>query len=96
MVLCRETGVGDGVVGYADGVGLEDIPRLFVAQSATLDVIGVVGEVDLRSVVDAAFQLHRFLLAERGEKRRGVLGLRVVHIVRGGYYASPFSRMQDY
>ena len=84
MVLCRETGVGDGVVGYADGVGLEDIPRLFVAQSATLDVIGVVGEVDLRSVVDAAFQLHRFLLAERGEKRRGVLGLRVVHIVRGG------------
>ena len=68
MVLCREAGVDDGVFRYADGVGLEDIPRLFVAQSAALNVIGVVGEVDLRSVVDAAFQLHRSLLAKRREE----------------------------
>ena len=38
----------------ADGVCLEDVPRLLVGELAAFDVVGVVCEVNLCAVVDAA------------------------------------------
>ena len=51
----------------ADGVRLEDIARLVVRQSAAFDVVGVIGQIDLRLVVNAAFELHSLLLAQGSE-----------------------------
>ena len=44
----------DTAVGYADGAGLVDIPRLVVSETAALNVVGVVGEVNLNTVIYAA------------------------------------------
>ena len=54
----------------ADGIRLEGIARLFVRQSAAFDVVGVVGQVDLRLVVNAPFELHSLLLAQGNKQRR--------------------------
>ena len=40
--------------GDAQGVGLENVACLVMGQSATLDVIGVIGQIDLGTMVDAA------------------------------------------
>ena len=58
------------LVGDANRVGLKDVARLFVGQAAAFHVVGVVGEVDLCAVVDAAFQRHGFFLAQRFEQGR--------------------------
>lgn len=47
----------DGLGSYPDGIGLKYIACLVVGQTATLYMIGVVGEVDLDTVIDATFEL---------------------------------------
>ncbi|MPN36536.1 hypothetical protein SDC9_184045 [bioreactor metagenome] len=44
----------------ADSVGFENIARLVVGQPTTLDVVGVVGQLDLHLVVDTAGGLCSF------------------------------------
>lgn len=56
----------------AHRVGLEDMARLVVGQPAAFDVIRVVGKVDLRAVVDAAFEAHGLLLAQHLQQRHDV------------------------
>ena len=52
-------------VSDADSVRFEDIACLVVRQTATFDVIGVVGQVNLCSVVNASSELGGFLLPQR-------------------------------
>ena len=47
-----------------DRVCFKDVPGLLVGQSASLNMVGVVGEVNLRAVVDAAFQPALLLLPQ--------------------------------
>ena len=61
----------DAVFGDADRVGLEDIPGLLVGELAALDVVGVVGQVNLGAVVDAAADFTLFFFSESFEKGRG-------------------------
>ena len=63
----------DAVLGDADCVGLEDIPGLFVGEPAALDVVGVVGQVNLGAVVNAAADFPLFFFSESFEKGRGFL-----------------------
>ena len=58
-------------------VGLEDVAGLVVGQPAALDVIRVVGEVDLCAVIDAAFETHRFLLTQYLQQRHDTPGSRL-------------------
>lgn len=50
-------------------VGFEDVAGLVVGQPAAFDVVRVVGEVDLRAVVDAALETHLLLLAQHLQQR---------------------------
>ena len=43
-------------VANADGVRLKDIARLVMSQTAAFDMIGVIGQVNLRTMIDASFQ----------------------------------------
>lgn len=61
----------------AHRVGLEDVAGLVVGQPAAFDVVRVVGEVDLRAVVDAALETHRLLLAQHLQQRHDVSGSRL-------------------
>lgn len=61
----------------AHRVGLEDMARLVVGQPAALDVVRVVGEVDLRTVVDAALETHRLLLAQHLQQWHDMPGSRL-------------------
>lgn len=61
------------VVGETNRVGLEDIPCLVVSQFAALDMIGVVGQINLRAVVDAAAHFTLFFFAKSFQKGRGFL-----------------------
>lgn len=56
----------------AHRVGLEDVAGLVVGQPAAFDVVRVVGEVDLRAVVDAALETHLLLLAQHPQQRHDV------------------------
>ena len=51
----------------ADSVGLKDIACLVVRQSAALDMVGVIGQINLSLVLNAAFELHSLLLAQCGQ-----------------------------
>ena len=53
----------------AHRVGLEDAAGLVVCQTAALDVVRVVGEVDLRAVINAALETHLLLLAQHPQQR---------------------------
>ena len=55
-------------------VGLEDVAGLVVGQPAALDVVRVIGKVDLRAVVDAALEAHRFLFAQHLQQRHDMPG----------------------
>ena len=44
----------DGIRGDTDGVGFIDITRLVVRQFAALDVVGVIGQVYLYAMINAA------------------------------------------
>lgn len=73
----------DALVRDADGVCLEDVPRLLMGKPAAFDVIGVVGKVDLGAVINASAHLALFLLPEPLKKRSrfhlALLGKRGVH-----------------
>ena len=43
-------------VANADGVRLKDKARLVMSQAAAFDMIGVIGQVNLRTMIDASFQ----------------------------------------
>ena len=59
----------DRIVSNANGVSLKDIACLVVGQTATLDMVGVIGQVDLRSMIDAAFQSGCFLFPKCLQQR---------------------------
>ena len=61
----------------ADGRGLEDEAYLVVREAAALDVVGVVGEVNLDLVVDTALEPRFALLLEAGKQRACVRRARV-------------------
>ena len=52
----------------SDGVGFKDEAGLLVGEAAAFDVVGVVGELDLRFVVDAAAVLGGFFFAEDAQE----------------------------
>ena len=47
----------DNAIFHANGIGFIDIPRLVMGQAAALNVVGVIGKVDLDFVIDAAFDM---------------------------------------
>ena len=51
----------DHPVGHTDGVRLEDVARLIVGEATAFNMIGVVGQVDLDLMINAAVQLRRLL-----------------------------------
>ncbi len=51
-------------------VCLEDIAGLFFGQPTTLNVVGIIGQLYLRAVVDSALYSCRFLLSQSLQKRR--------------------------
>ena len=61
------------VIGETDRVGLKDVPGLVVGEFAALDVVGVVRQINLRAVVDAAAHFALFLFAKSLQKGRGLL-----------------------
>ena len=54
----------NSLVSDTDGVSFEDIPRLVLGQAATLNVVGVIGKVDLDTVIDASLNPSVLLLLE--------------------------------
>ena len=54
----------DGLIGNTDGVGFKDVARLVMGQSASLNVVGVVSEVDLDAVIDATWHPAGLLFLE--------------------------------
>ena len=62
----------NSVRGDTDGVGFIDITRLVVRQFAALDVVGVIGQVNLYAMVDASLQLRALLLSENLKQGRYV------------------------
>ena len=54
----------NSVVGDTYGVSLEDISCLVMGQAATLDVVGVIGEVNLDTVIDTSLNPSVLLLLE--------------------------------
>ena len=60
----------DRLVGNADGVCLEDKAGLVFRQTAPLDVVGVVGEVDLCAMIYAARHPVCLFLPQGSEQRR--------------------------
>lgn len=53
-----------GFISDAYGVGLEDVSRLLVGEFATLDVVGVVCQVNLSTMIDAAIKFSFLFFAE--------------------------------
>lgn len=57
--------VDSGILGGdTESVGLKNVACLLFGQAATFNVVGVIGEVNLRTVVDAAFQPALFFLSQ--------------------------------
>lgn len=69
-------------VGDSDGVGFEDEPGLLVGEATAFDMVGVVGQIDLGAVVDAAAHLAFFLFAETLQEGRA---FPFMDVVPGGY-----------
>jgi len=61
------------VIGETNRVGFEDITCLVVGEFAALDVVGVVRQVNLRTVIDAAAHFALFLFSKSFQKGRGFL-----------------------
>ena len=53
-------------ISNTDSVCLEDIARLVVSQTVAFYMVGVISQVNLRAVVDAAFQPRSFLFSQYG------------------------------
>ena len=60
----------DRLIGDADGIGLVDVARLLLRETTSLDVVGVVGKVYLRPMVDAPSHLALHLLSQSKQQRR--------------------------
>ena len=56
--------------GDAQGVGLKDIACLLLGQAAAFDMVGVVGQVNLYAMINAAFHLGFLLFAQCGKQGR--------------------------
>ena len=54
----------------ANGIGLKDETRLLVCQPAPLDVVGIVGEVDLGTMIDSTSNLPILLFPKPFQQRR--------------------------
>ena len=54
----------DRFVSNTDGVRLENVPRLVVSQAATLNVVGVIGEINLDTVIDTSLNPSVLLFLE--------------------------------
>ena len=54
-----------------DRVGFKDIANLIVRQSASLNMIRIVRQIDLNLMIDTTMELRRFLCSEKSS-RRGV------------------------
>ena len=61
----------DAVFRNANRVRLEDVSGLLVCEPATLNVVGVIGQVNLSTVVNAAADFTLFFFSESFEKGRG-------------------------
>ena len=59
----------DCLVRPANRIGLKDVTGLVMRKSATLDVIGIIGKIDLGLMINASFELHLLLLAQHGQQR---------------------------
>jgi hypothetical protein len=55
----------------AQGVGLVNIPGLLLAQARTLDAVGIVGQLDLRKVVESSFETGGLFFSKLGEEGHG-------------------------
>ena len=51
----------------ADCICFLDIPCLVVSQFATLDMIGIISQIYLGTMINVAFELHFLLFSERNE-----------------------------
>ena len=65
----------DNTVLHANGIGLVDIPCLVVGQAAALNMVGVIGQVDLDFVVDAALDLPGHLVLQNIQQGSGCFRL---------------------
>ena len=52
------------------GARLKDVTGLLLGQSAALDMIGIVSQVNLDAMVNAAFHPHLLLFAQSGKQGR--------------------------
>ena len=50
--------------GYAQRIGFEDKTSLFLTQTTTLYVIGIIGQIYLRSMIDASIQFGFFFFTQ--------------------------------
>ena len=76
MIDCLEDVIHiKGILRDTDGIRLEDIARLLVGQATSLDVVGIIGQVDLCPMVNPALApgLHLVL---QDSKQRGNIRLR--------------------
>ena len=80
----------DRPVRCADGVRLKDIARLIVGKVTALDVVGVIGQIDLDFMINAAVQLRRFLGLQYLKKGLWCIGFLVnaIWLLRGLGYVS--------
>lgn len=64
----------DALIRNADRVRLKDETRLFVGQTASLDIVGIIGEVDLRAMIDTPANLS-ILFFTKSLEQGALLGL---------------------
>lgn len=69
----------DPVFRGANRVGLENVPGLLVGKPVALDVVGVIGQVNLGAMINAAADFTLFFFSESLEKRRGFLFAPAAH-----------------
>ena len=65
----------DNTILHADGIGLVDIPCLVMGQAAALNMVGVIGQVDLDFVVDAALDPPGHLVLQNIQQGSGCFQL---------------------
>ena len=56
------------------GVGLEDVTGLVMSKTTSFYMIGVIGKVNLRTMIDSTFYLHLLLLTKNLQQWRYLFG----------------------
>ena len=74
----------DGFICNTDGVGLKDVSRLIMRQSAAFDVVGIIRQINLYLMVDTAGKLGIFLSSENLQQLCRIILL----LMRSGLTAS--------